>query len=260
MERVNNESGKPIAISTNFTSSPLLAMWLVDLRILRSDLSGAGWSLWDPSGTNQIFPDGSRTEMGGKVNLQRDFKEVAGDGTSWVINVFFTPNAVEMANPNATVQATYEDVERKGAMLLLPVDLAKNVTFSVQVKVRLYYDDSVVGARRLHARQGTVDPVPVEEVTFTVPTVFVNVTGNVTTPNTDGTTGSGNGSSPTTPVLLLNFNPKTISMIAVLGAILFSGIVSAMCIGCNEKRKKADVDLLPCETEVGWGREMSGRW
>lgn len=259
--RTTAEVGKSIAISGNFTSPVTIkAIWMKDYRVSRSDLKGGKgyWSLWNEVGDNYFFPDGSRTELGNKVNMQRDFKDIS-DGKIWQLNTFFTPN-VKVTDGHTT--SSYDDVERKVAMVTMPSDKGKNLTFSVKMMIRLYYDPaellagaakSAGAARRMQYRQVSLGaPQPVEDMTLET-AAFAVAMNDSAIPDA--------GSSEPNPLSTV-FTPQLISIVVVFGTLLVVALGTIVVHGCRRKPKNkigtAD-EALRCERDAWHTEAMTSR-
>jgi hypothetical protein len=230
-----------------------------DFRVMRSDLRGGKgyWSLWSSVGDNFFFPDGSRTDVGGRVNLQRDFKDVSdGFGKIWQLNTFFTPN-VRLTTTETLM--SYDDPDRVAHMVNMPTDKGKNLNFTVSMLIRVYYDpvelaslssrsagDGVAPRRMFYRQTSLTGPDPVEEVTLNTGSFYLPVAENTTaTPET-----AANDPSEAVPFV---FTPKIIAIIAVLGTILIAGIAAMFTLGFKKDPQDLDAEeeRLRCARD-GW--------
>ncbi|KAI9022086.1 hypothetical protein DFJ74DRAFT_671528 [Hyaloraphidium curvatum] len=242
-------AGQAIVSSGSFSSPVVLqGIWLREFRVSRSDLKGDGyWSLWSERVDSSSDPDGSRTRMGVAAGFSRAYTDLMRNGRNWDVTTSFTPNIrVATRAPGST----YDDADRKEAMIVLPADKGGNFSLSVNVSLRLMYDLGTMmgpgaGGRRLVYREAQVvgSPSPVGDLSVSSGAVVVTVPESIKT-NADGTLDSSSTSGP--------FTSQVIVMISVMGTVLLAGIAGAIWTGVRETRHLRDRDAAARAGGTDW--------
>jgi hypothetical protein len=206
--------GQTIQAGGIFTSAKdIEAVGIKSYKVVRGGNGDAAeWDLWALAArTSATANDDSYTTIGTAVNFQRSI--VGAAKKSYTIATYFTPN-IRLNTALAQDLTT----SRAAAMIVLPDDRNKELTFTITIALRLYSDTtSSFRRRRLMYRDESVPLEPVNDIELQTSPVTLKVPATVQI--------SKDGS------VTVYSAPATLSVGAIAGIAAIGAAVAAAAIG-----------------------------
>ncbi|KAI9034091.1 hypothetical protein DFJ74DRAFT_648191, partial [Hyaloraphidium curvatum] len=233
--------GQTVEANGVFTTNKQLdAVAIKEYRVARTGANGLSgyWSLWtaaDPTALSGAST-GTITTIGTNVNFVSDI-DSADSGKQWTIRTSFTPNIRLRSSELSGFDSVDDSLD---AMILLPNDRNKQLSYTITMLIRMYADQrqNFAGQRRRRLLYRDVEVQNIETASSIQDAELVTKPVAIRVP--ENIQVSSDGSVTVLSTSSSSLSPGAIAGIAVVAAVVAAALVALGVLLARRSKRNAE--------------------